>query len=130
MLTRYKKIMSAESGCRDQMLARHDGQWVKYSEAQSEIARLQAEVDRLSSAACDGLNAFASILAFVDSDIEVSLGDDFVGNFNIVARAIRDTAHNAAIEAAANLDGIEGYSNCVPRHLIRALKRPTQEQTK
>lgn len=39
-----------------------------------------------------------------------------------------DAAWNDAIEAAGNLESIHGYSNAVPRHRIRALRRaaPTE----
>ena len=39
-----------------------------------------------------------------------------------------DAEWNAAIEAAGNLESIHGYSNAVPRHRIRALRRaaPTE----
>lgn len=60
-------------------------------------ASLQVEVERLSELLSDKLEQLDS--------------------------AAERIAWNDAIEAAANLEGIEGYSNCVPRHRIRALKR-------
>lgn len=41
--------------------------------------------------------------------------------------AVKDAAWNAAIEAAGNLESIHGYSNAVPRHRIRALRRNPKE---
>ena len=38
--------------------------------------------------------------------------------------AARVDGWNAGIEAAGNLESVEGYSNCVPRHRIRALALP------
>lgn len=34
-----------------------------------------------------------------------------------------DAEWNAVIEAAGNLESVDGYANCVPRHRIRALRR-------
>lgn len=94
-------------------------------------ASLQAEVERLQLVACDGLNAFSSVLAFVDSDYDIKLSDDFVDNFNIVARAIRDTAWNDAIEAAARAADdarkspeSAGMGMAPVLDAIRTLKRP------
>lgn len=44
------------------------------------------------------------------------------------ARRAEAAAWNDAIEAAGNLESIHGYSNAVPRHRIRALRRaaPTE----
>lgn len=64
-LRRFKKIMSAETGYRDQMLARHDGEWVRHDEAQSEIARLTAEVER---AEARGFNAARDLAAKIADD--------------------------------------------------------------
>lgn len=46
----------------------------------------------------------------------------------VEARRAESAAWNDAIEAAGNLESIHGYSNAVPRHRIRALRRaaPTE----
>lgn len=46
------------------------------------------------------------------------------------ARRAEAAAWNDAIDAAGNLESIHGYSNAVPRHRIRALRRaaPTEDR--
>lgn len=53
------------------------------------------------------------------------------GEMLTAARRAEAAAWNDAIEAAGNLESIHGYSNAVPRHRIRALRRaaPTEDRS-
>ena len=62
--------------------------------------------------------------------IEMQLSDDLgsMARELLAHRRAEAAAWNDAIEAAGNLESIHGYSNAVPRHRIRALRRaaPTE----
>lgn len=98
-----------------------EGGYVDYDDHASEIARLTAEVERLSDASQCGI-AIIAAMASLSKGGEITK-DTTVRQIIDMLEGFRDAAWNDAIEAAAEL--LPSCGACGGSERIRTLHRPT-----